>query len=358
MTVRKTKRKITQNTVAKAANVSQALVSLVLSGSDLVEVSPENRRKVIEAAQKLGYQLRRKPVAKTPSNLLAYVYPQVTRESSGDEWLYDSYEEFYLGIRARLEEVTQKRGYSLISRAVSDSSELTQWLSEWDIRGVFWNYGDGKMANWIHHRLPLVQLDRRLFSETDSVYSNQSEMIQLSLKHLVAKGHTRIAFISKFPLDDHLSLERTREYLKFTEAAGLPQLNYNTLGIQKNEAWMDEFLALLRGPRQERMTALIAPDLHCLLLQKRLLREGFSLPDDLSLVGIDNISSGNFVSPSLTSIDGEYREVAASAMDLMEKRIENPTRTARKIEISPRLIERESVQSLNLTPKDQILQAL
>src|SRR5690606_31357231 len=55
-------RKVTQKDVAIAANVSQTLVSLVFSDAPSEEISQSSRRKIIEAAQKLGYQKRKKEV--------------------------------------------------------------------------------------------------------------------------------------------------------------------------------------------------------------------------------------------------------------------------------------------------------
>lgn len=346
-------RKVTQKDIAKEAGVSQALVSLILGGSTSVEISSENRVKIVEAAERLGYKKRKKP--KAQRKLLAFIYPEVRRTGHKEEWIFKSYEDFYGRMRMRLEEAAKVRGYELISHATATKSTgLTQWLSAWDIQGVFWDNGNLKMAQWIQKRLPMVQIDRHLIDRVDAVMSHQAEMVEVAMRHLLAAGHQRIAFISKFPLDDFLSRQRARGYREFIEAEGLENYDYSTQ-FSICGSGMERLLEIFRCPHDERPTALVAPDHYAILIQKRLFREGFSLPKDLSIVGMDNITACDFSYPALTSVDGEYGEVMASAMQLMEDRIENSSRVPRRIEISPSLIERESVQALGPSIETQTL---
>lgn len=337
-------RKVTQKDIAKEAGVSQALVSLILGGGTGVEISSENRVKIVETAERLGYKKRKKPKARR--KLLAFVYPEVQRTGHKEELIFKSYEDFYGRMRMRLEEAAKARGYELMSCAItSKSTDLTQWLKKWDIQGVFWDSGNLKMAQWVQKRLPMVQIDRHLMDRVDAVMSHQVEMVEVAMRHLLAAGHQRIGFISKFPLDDFLSRQRVRGYRELVEAEGLESYDYST-EVSVGGIGMERLLEVFRRPHEERPTALVAPDHYAILIQKRLLREGFSLPEDLSIVGMDNITACDFAHPALTSVDGEYGEVMASAMQLMEDRIENPSRISRRIEISPSLVERESVQVL------------
>ncbi|HWL52252.1 MAG TPA: LacI family DNA-binding transcriptional regulator [Chthoniobacteraceae bacterium] len=341
-------RKVTQKDVAKAAGVSQALVSLVLGGEAAAEISSENRQRIVEVAAQLGYKGRRKQTADSRSKLLAHIYPVVKRVLHAEEWIFKGYDEFYDIRRSRLEAAVQARGYSLMSYAFDgeDSARLTQWLSEWEIQGVFWNSEETGMAEWIQKRLPLVQIDRRQIEKADAVMSNQGGMVQEALSHLYDKGHRRIGFVSKFPYEDFPSQRRIARYREFVQERDLEAFDYT--GRFATEG-VSALVEIFRRAPGERPTALVAADHHALLLQKALLSEGCRLPEHLSLVGIDNIPASALIYPALTSVDGEYGEVAASAMMLMEDRLANPKRTVRTIEVSPTLVERESVRTL--TPK-------
>ncbi len=347
-------RKITQKDVAKAAGVSQALVSLVLGGDASADVSPESRARVLEAAKRIGYRQRRRNAGGGMRQCLAYIYPVVQRPkawSGQHEWLFKSYDDFYARIQMALDEAARKRGFALMAYPASSERELTQWLSEWDIRGVFWNDEDVNLAKWIERRLPIVQVDRRMLDSSDAVMTNQVEMTTKAMSYLYEKGHRRILFHSKWPLDCFLSRERLRGYREFIEAAGLPDFNLATTfptGDRSKYVLEERVIETLRLPEGQRPTAAVLPDLYALRLQKILLSQGYTLPDDLSIVGIDNVAACDYVHPALTSIDGEHTEVALNAIDLMEARLSEPDRPARKIEVSPRLIERESVMALPL----------
>ncbi len=333
-------RKVTQKDVARASGVSQALVSLVLGKKASDQVSEESRARITEVAERLGYRTRKDQ--RQRSNLLAFIYPEVKRIGHHNEWLFKSSEDFYNRMRLRLEEAAQSRGYALMSYDSSHPQKLTEWLSEWDIKGVFWNDEAKNLGEWIHKRLPLVQIDRNLIEGADSVMTDQADMIKLAMRHLVAKGHRRIAFLSKTPLGDALSVKRIRAYADFVESAGLESYDYSSqLGADIGR--LDQLVEIFASTHGQRPTALIAPDAYALLIQSGLLQRGGALPDDLSIVGIDNISACDFSHPTLTSVDGNYEEVMQSAMSLMEDRLQNPKRSCRKIEIGPKLFERNSV---------------
>ncbi len=346
-TAGKPPRKVTQKDVAAAADVSQALVSLVFSDSSSSDdISESSRRKIIEAAQQLGYQKRKKEVqVKKSRKVLAYIYPEVKRGHHEEHWLYDSYEDFYMRIQRPLQEAAQAHGYSLMAYCDSDSAQLTQWLSEWEVEGVFWRGRDPKFAEWINLRFPLVQVGRRMIAHADTVLVNQEESAEIALEHLHSKGHTRIAFLPRAHHYDDLDKRRIYAYRSFMEGIGVepvllkPLFSRLTLTLESIHAAID----LLTSDSPDRPTALIASDGHALYIQKRLLMAGLSLPGDFSIVGIDNISAGNFSHPALTSVDDQHDAVAMGAISLMQHRIVNPKAPYQKLEVTPQLVERESV---------------
>lgn len=333
-------RKVTQKDVARAAGVSQALVSLVLGKRVSDQVSSESRARIMEAAKRLGYRARENQHQRR--NLLGFIYPEVKRTGHRSEWLFKSSEDFYSRMRLRLEEAVQARGYALMSYDASQPQKLTEWLIEWDVKGVFWNDEARNLGDWIHKRLPLVQIDRSMIEGVDSVMTDQGDMVRMAMRHLMAKGHRRIAFLSKTPMGDALSKQRIQAYADFIESEALDSYDYSTYFVGERNR-LDQLVELLQSARSGCPTALIAPDTSALLIQGKLLQRGVSLPDELSIVGIDNISACDFSHPALTSVDGNYEEVMVSAMELMEDRLQNPSRASRKIGIGPKLVERKSV---------------
>lgn len=343
-------RKVTQKDVAVAANVSQALVSLVLGGgAGSEQISPANRKKIIEAAQSLGYKVKKKPAPRPPQKLLAYIYPAVIRTQKLAPWIFDSYEDFYARMQKNVQEAARAKGYTLVAHSDEDLGALTQWLMEWDIQGVLWNSDNAQFADWLQSRFTLVQIDRRHCIHADAAMGDQASMVQIAMEHLYANGHRRIAFRTKYPLDDYLSIQRTWSYRQMIATYGLQAFEVN--GDLPLMEWADELGRLIQNDPACAPTALIAPDLQALIIQRHLQSEGLSVPEQLSIVGIDNISACELVLPRLTSVDSQYAVVAEKAIDLIDARLSNPSMAAVKLEISPRLEIRESVFDLTAPAK-------
>lgn len=340
------RRKPTQEDVAKAAEVSQALVSLVLSEA-AAPVAEVTRTRILEAAQKLGYSSRKGRTAVRRQKLLAYIRPRVERGHHEKHWIYDSYEQFYNQIQNRLVEKTYASGYPLIVRPYTDPIELTHWLIEWGVDGVFLHSSDESLAQWICSRYPMVQINRRPRLETNSVLPNQEEIVLLAMNHLREHGHERIALVLT-GADGYVLQQRQHTYVEYTRQQGLPCYEE-----WFSEASLEKIVGMLAERSKTGPTALIIGDHGALLIQQELLRLGFSLPEDLSMVGIDNISASNFSSPPLSSIDVRLDEVSDVALALMTARIQNPAGAFQKIEVSPKLVVRRSVSTISKTPKSR-----
>lgn len=339
------KRKPTQRDVAKAANVSQGLVSLVLNNAT-AEVAEGTRIRIVEAAKRLGYTPKEKheyePRKKVPGKqgkLLAYISRTLKREAPLDHSIYDAYEEFYSRFKNRLVELAYQNGVSLLVRPCDNPVELTSWLIEWGVDGVIMHANNKALGEWISKRYPMVQINRRNVEDADAVMANQEAMIVIAMDYLRKHGHERIAFATESRDDDSL-LRRKRAYLNYTREAGLRA--YEEFLTCDN---VGEMTSKLFRSQTDRPTAMITSDPNALMLQKEAIKRGLSLPSDLSIVGIDNISADVFATPALTSIDVRADEVTRVALSLILDRMKDPTLAFQKTEITPKLVIRESVTS-------------
>jgi LacI family transcriptional regulator len=331
-------RKPTQKDVARLAGVSQPLVSLVLSEA-AAPVAKEARERVLEAARQLGYPLLRgrRKNSRRSRRLLAYIRPSVERLNQDDHRIFDSYDHFYDQIQNLLVEQAYAAECEMIVRPYTRPVEVTHWLIEWGVEGVFWHSNDETLAQWISERYPTVQINRHLKIQADSVLSNQEEIVLQAIHHLRQQGHQRIALLSMDRTDTAVR-ERNRTYLAAMREQGLPC--YDAL---LREPDLDKIAAYLGTRPTDGPTALILGDFHALQMQARLHRAGLSLPEEMSMVGIDNISAAEFANPRLTSVDLQLREVINAAMSVMTSRLGNAPGATRKIEVSPRLVVRDSV---------------
>ena len=328
--------KATQKDVAKLAGVSQSLVSLVLSES-AAPIAEKTRGQILGAAQKLGYPLRGARKKSRGRTLLAYIRPSVDRERAFDGRILDSYDQFYNQIQNHLVEKAYMADFEMIVRPYTRPVEVTHWLIEWGVEGVFWHSNDLSLAGWVAERYPTVQINRHLEVAADSVLPNQEEIVIQAINHLRQNAHERIALISQ-GRSDTTGRERAQAYL-----TGMRQHQQPGYEEWMNEKNLDKIVDLLVERSPSGPTALILGDMQALYLQNKLRRAGFSLPDDLSMVGIDNIRASEFSSPRLTSVDLQVEEIVNAAVSAMTSRLNGASGSRKKVEISPRLVSRDSV---------------
>lgn len=334
-------RKPTQKDIAEKAGVSQGLVSMVFTNAP-VEIAEETRARILEVAKELQYRSRTAVRVKR-NKLLAYIRPVVVRGHHQENWIYDAYEEFYNRTQNYLMNHSMANGYNLMVRPSTQDSELEHWLEEWGVEGVFWQERIYQPLEWITEKYPVVQVNRHALVQADAAYTSSEEMIVLAMEHLQRKGHSRIHFYPMEPVNDKLWLSRAKAYKDYIHEHGMPLCGKQSPRI---EEYAEQLCGFIRAGNKEAPTALITSDHTALRLMKELRERGLELPRELSLVGIDNISGCSHSVPALTSLDLCMNEVSRIAVELLINRIRNPHAPHRKVSITPRLVERESVADL------------
>jgi len=349
---------VTQLEIARKAGVSQAAVSAILSGSGTVAVSDETRASILAIAEQLGY-VARKSSAKVDSTAkrkptVLIVENEASSASTNETWLADAYRSFMGKILETSGSYLQRRGIGLTVLHLSESQSLTQWLADSDVIGVLWHASDSDSAllHWVASRFPLVMMNRewRAAVPFDSVSVDQEQNILLATEHLWSRGHRRIATFGHNP-SRSIYRRRMAAYRQFIEEKGLR--NYTEFqqipddldmpALKKVEAILDTWTRL----GGEAPTAIVTSDVFALPLLREAQRRGISIPDDLSVVGIDNTAPCTFVHPALTSMEGCFEEMCRVAVDLLLRRKANGDVPAQTVQIAPRLVKRDSVRILS-----------
>ncbi len=343
--------KPTQKDVAKAAEVSQTLVSLVLSGAP-VDVAEATRAQILKAAQEIGYVVKKKRSTSPRQKVLAYIRPVVERGHHEEHWIYDSYDQYYDRIQNYLLEAAYRAGYALIVRPYEKTNELTQWLLEWGVDGVIW-HGKGNLAQWIAERYPMVQINRHAVMDADAVSTNQEETVMVPLNYLRSQGHERILFLERAQSNNALRQTRRRVYQEYLSQFGLQDWEASWRAPEGTEGTQKELGSLLQklktfSSTDKRLlpTAILTGDHDALYYMKHLREGGFDVPGQISFVGIDNISASALSHPALTTLDNCLDEMAQTSISLLVDRIHQPNSAFKKLFITPKLIVRESVASL------------
>ena len=159
-----------------------------------------------------------------------------------------------------------------------------------------------------------------------------------AVKALADRGHKKIAFIS-----EKLTWQREEMYKK----AMLEIRNTDIISIVSNERFEKagtEGINLLFERRKDITAVICAYDYIAFGAIKQLKKLGYRVPEDVSVVGIDNISSSEYTETSLSTIDSNPREVSHIAYDLLQKKLKNPYfRAKQTITINAQFIIRESI---------------
>ncbi len=337
------KRKVTQSLIAQEAGVSQTLVSLVLNNASAPDrVAEDTRARILKTALKLGYQIRGGSGRK---RTLALILPLVSRVENLDARIYDSLEDFYARTQKYVAEAAYRKGYALVVRYYEEPTELTHWLTEWDVDGVLWQASDEKLLDWIARRFPVAQLHYGGGAvapiPVDTVTADQEQIPVLALRHLAERSHKRICFAYGY---------RDSKVTRIRMAALAEEAAARDIVIFQPESdalstWdmIRDCLRLMERPEEERPTAFILGDPGALALARELQKRGYQIPRDCSLVGIDDISAMGLYNPPLTSIDVCQKEVSETAVEMLVARLANPDSRHQRIFISPKIVERESV---------------
>jgi LacI family transcriptional regulator len=355
--------RISQKDVAAAANVSQALVSLILSEESKrssprdqqkkVRVSEGTRLQVIEAAERLGYLPRAnpRPSALGQDKTLVYIRPPARRTDAGnDSWMAQVEEDGHQAIQNSLIEAACNQGFTLKVRICEQADDMPQLLQSEEVDGVFLGVCSREVAGKIQTKCPVISLCGKSLPFGDAVMVDQEEVISQAVEYLQKCGHQDIALLAACP-GDHTLASRI---FAFKECEG-------TFGIQASEEFLNcrspgEFVEKFQAGNLPggRPTAIIAEEALALRIIRDLGGVGLSVPEDLSVVGIGNSAAAAFSSPPLTSVDLRYSEIGRAAVNQMIERLKIRSDVFLKIALSPQLQIRESVGSREFTQKQTI----
>jgi LacI family transcriptional regulator len=336
--------KVTSKDVAALANVSQSTVSRVLNpGSNQLMIGDETSRRVREAAKELGYSPN--PIARAlrgeKTNMVGLIVREIT-------------DPFFAGLIEIINsEAGQSRLNVVLGYAHSDPDAGVQMVRALDSRqvdGVIF-LGDLKedkdvLKSLLDEHLPLIALCRgRKITGLPTINCDNKLGIRKLVEHLLDLGHRTITFVDGGWFGD--IIERREEFLRIKDIK--PEC-YQFSWIQAQDddyrggfGVVDELLKLNPKP-----TAVIgSSDTLAIGLINALAKKGIHVPDDISVVGFDDITISKYIQPSLTTIRQPIEAMAKKAVELLVKQIEGNELAEEElfIEMIPQLVIRGSTSS-------------
>ncbi len=341
---------VTLKDVARKCNVTVATVSRILNDSNTKSASLAMKEKVWDAVRELGYvpnnnaKLLRMGVteakgAKTKS--IGCIFTS-THNTSSDP--------FFSYIARGVENQALRSGYIIkfmYSVYDKNNSAFFQSISNQRVDGVvvlgrfdkrFLEFLKASFKNIIYAGINSVG------SAFDEVICDSYKASEDCVNYLLKSGHTDIGFLGEIKTGGKVNEHRYKAFLNVLENSAIkPGFTVNC-DLTPDDAYrqMKEALCVQLPPS----ALFCANDSTAIGAMRALKEHGLRIPDDVSIISIDNIEMAQFVSPMLTTIDIPKEELGIAATKLLIDRIEKGHRLQMRIELPYRLIERESVKHI------------
>jgi DNA-binding LacI/PurR family transcriptional regulator len=324
--------------VARMAGVSTSTVSRALSRPDLVNA--RTRTRVEEAVRRLGYRpsrvARRLRVEHGFSDLIGLVIPDLQNP-------------FFADLARGVEDIAQRHGYTvLIGNADEDLEKERRYLEVMraeSVDGVIvppCSKHDPAVAELVHSEMPVVCVDRRLAkARVDTVIVDNMRGAYDAVEHLIGLGHRRIGFIEGRP-QVSTSEERLEGYRAALAEYGIvaaPELL--RVGDSRQESGRRLAGELLAEP--DPPTALLVGNgIMTLGAVETIRREGLRIPQDIAVIGYDDMPWALALTPPLTVVRQPGYELGSRAMEMLLQRIRQPKRSPSVVMLHPELVVRGS----------------
>lgn len=328
----------TMKDIARLAQVSTSTVSHVINGSRFV--SDEIREKVMRIVVELNY---------TPSYIARSLKVKATKTIG--LLVTATNNPFFSEVMAGVEQYCQKNQYNLIIATTGgDAKRLQQNLQTLihkQVDGVLLMCGDSRFQADMELTvsLPLVVMDW-WFTElnADKILENSERGGYLATKSMVDAGHQKIGIITG-NLRKSVAKNRLQGYKKALSEAN----------IVLNPDWIVEshfdFEGGIVGAQKllalsDRPTAIFCcSDTIAIGAYQAIQNQGLRIPQDISIMGYDDIELARYLFPSLSTISQPKAELGKLAVETLLQRIQEPNENYRTLVLEPTCILRESISS-------------
>lgn len=340
---------VRQKDIAAKAGVSQAAVSLVLSGKGAAgRVRPETRRRIERVARELAYlpNIAARQLRGRRSGLIG-----VLIGTGAAPVLFDRV--------AALERMALARGYRvLVGQIGGGLDRLCEYVNDFVARGLdgvvcmsHENPDDPTAVPEMLRRLShVVYLRRPAIEDASFVHIDAADCIRQAIDHLLATGRRRIGMVI---LDElrQANIHRREGYVEAMRRHGqevedgLIWVGDESLLPTPHEVTndkADEVVDQLVG-RQGADAIIAINDDWAAQLIKAVRRRGLCVPGDVAVVGQGNFKIASFFDPEITTLDPQNEQFATAAIDLLARMIEQEQpMPQRSVTVKPRLIVRQS----------------
>lgn len=334
--MKKTPAKAKVTDVAKLAEVHPSTVSRALNPETRHRISPPVVARVMEAAERLGYQADAiaSSLRSGRSRMIGVVLPDITNP-------------VFPPILGGIEAVLEQEGYvAIVANATSDAARqrlLVERLAARQVDGMILatvTRNDPLVEVITNRKIPVVLVNR---SESKcaapAVFSNDARGMAIATEHLVTLGHRRIAHLGG-PLTYSTGHDRRAGFLAAAAEFGIESPPVVSAGAYSREAGREAAKRLLA--ENPDITAIVAAnDLLAVGCLDAFREKGLRCPQDVSLVGHNDMPLMDALSPPVTTVRIQHHEMGQEAARLMLRSLAGQSENL-QVMLLPTLIVRQS----------------
>lgn len=334
--------KITIQDVAEKANVSVATVSRVMNGN--YPVKAETRETVLKVIKELNYipNMQARELTKQKSTTIGVVVPSINNM-------------FFTELVYGIENELKTNSLSIILACTNGDSDEEQKcvnnLISRNVSGII-VAGPGtenikaKFYDNISNKIPLVFINSEYMDSNISYVANdEASGAKIALKYLLDNNHKDILFVKgkdSYSYDIKEKIYKEIMAKNFDSSKIINIGNGNTSDTVDNT--MNIFLDILNNSSS---TAVFAcNDLMAVGVLNACKKLGIKVPNEISIIGYDNIPLSKFVEPKLTTMDQNMFFLGANAAQLLVEKINCDNKFSKRIILNNSLVERETVISI------------
>lgn len=344
------KKKTTIYDIAQEVGTSTATVSRVLSKSGY-PVKEELRKKIIEAAQKLNYtpNILGRMLKKSENKDIGVIIPTISNPF---------YPQMVLGIELE----ARRRGYNiLLCNSFRDPETEKTYITslvQKQVKGIIISSVDENhmfLKEIIENQVRIVAFDQDINElKCSKVGFDFVKGGMMAVEHLIKMGHRNIAFLTS-PLTRKSRRETMEGYRLAILANNLDFNERNIIASRTEEEFENVTYEFENGRRlardfmklKNRPTAVFAiNDMTAFGIIRELWDNGIRVPDDVSIVGFDNIEVSSMTNPPLTTVNQPSFETGKLACKTLLDSMEDDEYGKVSITLEPSLVERKSVKAV------------
>ena len=331
--------------IAAAAGVSPATVSRTLNGNS-DSVAADTREHVLKIATELGYTFR---PSKTPPEATNHVHVIIP----------DLVNPFYSALIAGLESALRSYGLHMLLHVTNGSLRSEMDIISSIAQKPHINVIIAPATNEVDHISALVDqhhevvmIEHTASGKYSSIRFNSYQGARMAIEYLAKRGARRIAFVSP-ALTRATRINVYNGFLDALHHLGLPIEDSLIVLADDNITTVPQYAPDFGAALCDRMmqhnpqlpdAIFCENDMIAIGVIQHLQKRGIRVPEDISVMGLDNIALGTMIVPPLTTVDQCTYEMGALAAELIHTHIHTPARKHVQLLLEPQLILRESVK--------------